>query len=124
MVHIGKKIQEVFDERGMTQSTFAERVGVHRNTVKNIFDQASVDTQLLSSISKILTFDFFAWLSEEFLKSKAGKALSSVSEPAAAYVRKPPTPMRIVIELDSEDEGQKRAAMDLMGQLKGTKTRK
>lgn len=115
MVHIGKRIEQVFTEKGMTKGNFADRVGVHRNTVKTLFEQAHIDSQLLYQVSKVLDFDFFTILSEDF-RTKTGKGSSMVSEPAAAYAAKK-TPMRIVIELDSENEDQKALAMDLMGKL-------
>lgn len=107
----------------MTKGTFADRIGIHRNTVTNLLDSSSCDSQLLYKISKVLAYDFFGVFSED-LRTKAGKTMSVVSEPPATYAAKTKQPMRIVIELDSEDPGQKTLALDLMGQLKEAKVSK
>lgn len=62
-VNIGEIVKEKVDEIGMSQAEFARRIGIQRqNVVKTVFDKASLDTNLLCSISEVLDcnlFDYF-----------------------------------------------------------------
>lgn len=58
-VHIGKNIERVLREQGRSVSWFAQQICCERTNVYNIFHRASIDTDLLLRISKILSYDFF-----------------------------------------------------------------
>lgn len=59
MIHIGKKIQEVLEEKNLTVVWFAGELGCSRTNVYKIFDKNSVDCNTMLRISKILNYNFF-----------------------------------------------------------------
>lgn len=72
MLHIGKRIKEVFDNQPKSHNIewFAARLNCKRNNIYNIFNRSTIDTQLLFQISEILGHDFFHDLTEELRKYK------------------------------------------------------
>lgn len=58
-VHIGNKIKQIFDKKGMTVSEFGRRINKSRENVYDIFRRKSIDTGLLEKISEVLEYDFF-----------------------------------------------------------------
>ena len=66
-IHIGNKIQYVFNQSGLTVSQFARMLSVQRTRVYNIFDSKTIDTDLLCKISDVLHYDF---ISEVYLKKR------------------------------------------------------
>lgn len=67
MLHIGKRIKEVFVSKPKTHTVewFARELCCNRANIYDIFHRSSIDTQLLQRISIILQHDFFAELSED-----------------------------------------------------------
>jgi hypothetical protein len=59
-IHVGKQIKEVFDKKGFTVAEFARRINKSRENVYSIFKRKTIDTGLLSTISKVLEYDFFS----------------------------------------------------------------
>ena len=75
-IHVGKKIREIFDSKGMTISEFARRINMSRENVYDIFKRKTIDTGLLEIISSILEHDFFQYYSKstiEIYKEKLEK---------------------------------------------------
>lgn len=70
MLHIGKRIKEVFDAQPKSHNIewFADRLHCKRANIYNIFNRPTLDTQLLFDISEVLEHDFFHDLSEELAK--------------------------------------------------------
>ena len=66
-IHIGQKIQFVFNQSGLSVSQFARMVGVQRTRIYNIFESKAIDTDLLCKISDVLHYDF---LTEVYLKKR------------------------------------------------------
>jgi transcriptional regulator with XRE-family HTH domain len=66
-IHIGKKIQHVFNQSGLTVSQFARMLDVQRTRIYNIFESKTIETDLLCKISDVLYYDF---LSEVYLKKR------------------------------------------------------
>jgi transcriptional regulator with XRE-family HTH domain len=66
-IHIGKKIQYVFNQSGLTVSQFARMLEVQRTRIYNVFESKTIDIELLSKISDVLHYDF---LSEVYLKKR------------------------------------------------------
>ena len=66
-IHIGKKIQFVFNQSGLTVTQFARMLDVQRTRIYNIFESKTIDTELLCKISDVLHYDF---LSEVYLKKR------------------------------------------------------
>jgi len=60
-VHIGKKVQEVFDQKGLRLFDFADQLGTVRQNVYRIFKKHHVDTGLLTKISEVLGHNFFQY---------------------------------------------------------------
>lgn len=62
-IHIGSLIKERFEEKSkrdknFNKTVFAKQIHVHRSTIYVIFEQKSIDIELLMRISKALDFDF------------------------------------------------------------------
>ena len=66
-IHIGKKIQQVFSQSGLTVSQFARLVEVNRFKIYSIFESKTIETDLLCKISDVLHFDF---LLEVYIKKR------------------------------------------------------
>lgn len=60
-VEIGQKIKEVFDERNLKLTEFADELGTVRQNVYRIFKKRHVDTGLLLKISQVLHHNFFQY---------------------------------------------------------------
>jgi hypothetical protein len=60
-VEIGQKIKEVFDERNIKLTEFADELGTVRQNVYRIFKKRHVDTGLLLKISQVLHHNFFQY---------------------------------------------------------------
>lgn len=69
-IHIGKLIKEKFEEKKMTKAEFARRINIHRSTVYLLFEQKSIDVELLLDISKVLEYNF---IEEVYLKRSQPK---------------------------------------------------
>ena len=59
LIHIGHIIQEELRVQGRTVTWFAQQLNLHRRVCYRIFDNYSIDTQLLLRISELLGRDFF-----------------------------------------------------------------
>jgi len=66
-IHIGKKIQYVFNQSGLTVSQFARLLDLQRTRVYSIFESKTIDIDLLCNISDVLLYDF---LSEVYIKRR------------------------------------------------------
>lgn len=60
-VEIGQKIKEVFDNRHMKLTDFADELGTVRQNVYRIFRKRHLDTGLLVKISQVLDHNFFQY---------------------------------------------------------------
>ena len=60
-VHIGNKIKAIVVKKGMTVSEFGRRINKSRENIYSIFKRKSLDTALLSTISRVLDHDFFQY---------------------------------------------------------------
>ncbi len=63
-VEIGQKIKEVFDNRNIRLTEFADELGTVRQNVYRIFKKRHVDTGLLLKISQVLDHNFFQYYVE------------------------------------------------------------
>ncbi|MBX9852824.1 MAG: helix-turn-helix domain-containing protein [Cytophagaceae bacterium] len=87
MVHIGKKIKEVFKNAGLTVTEFARRINTSRENVYGVFRRKSVDTEMLTKISKALNYDFFRLYSNPKEIEELRKQLE-VAEQEILYLKK------------------------------------
>jgi transcriptional regulator with XRE-family HTH domain len=60
--NIGALIKKALKERGMPVTEFARRINYSRENVYSIFRRKSIDTALLTKISKVLDVDFTFYL--------------------------------------------------------------
>jgi len=67
-LHIGKIIEQKFNESGMTKKSFAQKLGCERNNIYNIFEKQSINIELLYKISVVLHYDFFQIFTNELKK--------------------------------------------------------
>ena len=65
MIHIGELIRQRLCEIERTPTWLARKINCDRTNIYKIFQRASIDTELLSRISKALEYNFFVDLSEE-----------------------------------------------------------
>ena len=65
LIHIGQKIQEVFDQKGLKLTDFADQLGTVRQNVYRIFKKRHLDTGLLTKISQVLSHNFFQYYCQE-----------------------------------------------------------
>jgi transcriptional regulator with XRE-family HTH domain len=63
-VHIGQKAQEVFEQKGLKLSDFADQLGTVRQNVYRIFKKHDLDTGLLTKLSQVLGHNFFQYYCE------------------------------------------------------------
>jgi transcriptional regulator with XRE-family HTH domain len=72
-IHIGKKIQYIFNQSGLTVSQFARMLDLQRTRVYTIFESKTIDIDLLCKISDVLYYDF---LSEVYIKKRKASGQS------------------------------------------------
>lgn len=85
MVEIGEKIKEVFDNRNMKLTEFADELGTVRQNVYRIFKKRHVDTGLLLKISQVLNHNFFQYYVDRPQDTEGGK-ISDLKNEASGYV--------------------------------------
>ena len=61
VIEIGPKIKEVFENRNMKLTEFADELGTVRQNVYRIFKKRHLDTGLLLKISQVLNHNFFQY---------------------------------------------------------------
>lgn len=74
-IHIGKLIKEKFEEKNLSKAEFARRINIHRSTVYLLFEQKSIDIELLLNISNVLEYNF---IEEVYLKRHKPKDKNTV----------------------------------------------
>ena len=99
-IHIGKKIQYVFNQSGLAVSQFAHLLGMQRTRVYNIFESKTIDTDLLCKISDVLHYDF---LTEVYLKKRE----TENQEPATINIHFQVTSERLADFIKSVDKLKK-----------------
>ena len=60
-VHIGNKIKQIAEKKGMTGAELSRRINTSRSNLYNIFERKTIETGLLEKISQILEHDFFQY---------------------------------------------------------------
>jgi len=63
MVNIGQIIKEELDRQGHSAGWLARELGCNRSTIYRAIGRNSIDTAMLTEISKVLQTDFFKVLS-------------------------------------------------------------
>lgn len=75
--HIGQKIKEVLEKRGISKTELGKRLNMTSTNVHKIFKRETVDTGLLQKISEALDYDFF--------QQYASPALQTFNEDKEVY---------------------------------------
>ncbi len=68
MILIGKLIKEKLEEQHHTVTWLSREIPCSRANIYKIFHKHSIDTEMLTRISRILHFDFFQYYSRELEK--------------------------------------------------------
>ena len=87
-IHIGERIKEIFVQRTVSITRFAELLHCDRANVYNIFRRKKIDIDLLVEISGILNHDF---VGEIYQKHEFSKDL-------------PPSKIFLVLEINTVDD--------------------
>ena len=61
-------IRDVMNEKDISVTEFAEKIGMVRQNTYKVFNKKHLDTELLLKISEVLSYDFFAEYSKAFKK--------------------------------------------------------
>ena len=81
-------IKEKVNTSGLTITEFAEKIGLSRPAVYQLFNKQSIDTELLIRISLLLKENFvkciFQYIEENLQKEKEGKELDTTPCPQDA----------------------------------------
>lgn len=76
-VHLGELIKEKVNTSGYTITEFAEKIGLSRPAVYQLFNKQSIDTELLVRISLLLKENFvkhiFQYIEENLQKENTSK---------------------------------------------------
>lgn len=59
-IHIGKEIKKRLDEKKMSKSEFARRIGTPQQHVNRIFERDTIETKRLEAVCEALDFNFFS----------------------------------------------------------------
>lgn len=59
-IHIGKEIKKRLDEKKMSKSEFARRIGMPQQHVNRIFERDTIETKRLEAVCDALDFNFFS----------------------------------------------------------------
>lgn len=113
-VHIGKEIERVLAESGMSKKAFAEKVGRNRTRIGDVFSSQSIDTHVLLKIGDVLHHDFFQYFRKK--EYAEGGATSTVAEPHATMSSQPP--LQLLVNLDPKDRDLEKKVRQLVHILK------
>ena len=70
MIHIGHIIKEVMESQERTPTWLARKINCERPNIYYIFQQPSINTELLLKISIALNHDFFSYYSRETVQTQ------------------------------------------------------
>lgn len=64
--HLGHRIKSIFEQKQMSVSEFARQIHCERTNVYTIFNRTTIDTDLLARISRVLEYNFFEDVMNEY----------------------------------------------------------
>ena len=81
-VQIGNIIKTIMEEKRVSASDLASRLGVHPGSISRIFNYTHMHSSLLSKLSQALGHDFFKYFSQDIRveKSSADKQLDELNK--------------------------------------------
>lgn len=59
-VHIGEEIKKRLDDKKMSKSEFARRIGAQQQHINRVFEKDTIETKRLVAVSEALDFNFFS----------------------------------------------------------------
>lgn len=59
-IHIGEAIKKRLDEKKMSKSEFARRIGMPQQHVNRVFERDTIETKRLEAVCEALDFNFFS----------------------------------------------------------------
>lgn len=59
-IHIGNAIKKRLDEKKMSKSEFARRIGMPQQHVNRVFERDTIETKRLEAVCEALDFNFFS----------------------------------------------------------------
>lgn len=59
-VNIGEEIKKRLDEKKMSKSEFARRIGAQQQHINRVFEKDTIETKRLEAVSEALDFNFFS----------------------------------------------------------------
>ena len=59
-VNIGEEIKKRLEERKMSKSEFARRIGAQQQHINRVFEKDTIETKRLEAVSEALDFNFFS----------------------------------------------------------------
>ena len=77
-IHIGQKIREELERQGRSKVWFANAINRSNSTCYYLFKSKTIDTELLTTICKVLNFNFFKLYSDELSGALSKKLEDSV----------------------------------------------
>ena len=97
-IHIGKYLKKRLYEKKVNKRELSRTLGLHRNTIYNMFDQRSIDAVWLAKISEYIGENLF----DPYLKAMGDEKMMLINE------------LRIKIQAKNEViEAQKKHIKDL-----------
>lgn len=79
-MNIGPVIREVLEDKGVSITKLAVQLSFSRTNIYKMFDRNTIDTNTLFRLCKVVDFDFFALLSDEFNKEQNETKNNGTSE--------------------------------------------
>lgn len=105
MISIGEYIQKEYTKTGMKHSFFAQSINMSERNAYNLFNRASIDTNQLYAISKLLKVDFFKIYSQKLAKEVP--EIEALNEPEAEYKVRKKKVHKIMIEVELDEDEYK-----------------
>lgn len=59
-VHIGEEIKKRLEDKKMSKSEFARRIGAQQQHINRVFEKDTIDTKRLEAVCEALDFNFFS----------------------------------------------------------------
>ncbi|MDF2851662.1 MAG: hypothetical protein K0S31_2347 [Sphingobacterium multivorum] len=84
---IGQRIKEILTEKGVTQTSFADKIGMSRRNLERFFKNKDISIRQLVDASEILDYDF---VSEYLQNNGTNYGQNLMQEPVVMYERSLP----------------------------------
>lgn len=74
--HLGKKVKEVAESKGISQTALGKMVNLSKPGVASMYKRTGIDTDLLIKLIEALDFDFLSYVYEHEKLKKYKKAMT------------------------------------------------